>query len=83
MRNMVSVLDPAAPKKPIFTDLTVGQMFKYGDSENVYMKIQRQFSDREGLGASLGAVLLNTGNIYFDVKDSKDISVVNEINIKR
>ena len=86
MRNMVSVIDPKA-KKPIFNDLAEGQMFRYIDAsneDNIYMKVFRNGGFAPDGMAMHGAVLLNTGVVYFNVKgDRPVIEVVSEINIKR
>lgn len=80
MRNIVTVVNPAAPKRPTVRDLADGQMFRYPSSSNpsnVYMKA----SDTNGKDTLV--FQLNNGTYYHGFNGDREIQVVEEVNVKR
>ena len=77
MRNVISVLDKNVPM-PRIADLKQGQMFRYpkgSNDQNVYMVTVS--------AAGRAVILLATGQFYSDFDHSREIEVIDSININR
>ena len=70
--NKVTVLPDQGPEHPTVRNLPKGTIFKYNDSDGIYIKTNR----------SLGIVNLESGNFWDTPLDSYNITILKNIFIK-